>query len=166
MSSSLTAGEIVRLLDLAPLEGEGGFFRQTWLRPGADTDAPEATAILYLVTPESFSTLHRLDHDEMFHFHIGDPCLALSVAPDGEVTEATLGHDVAVGMRVQHLVPAGTWQATRLVEGGSWALLGTTMSPGFRWSGFELATRDTLRDLGVEGDARLQSLLAQDPDQD
>lgn len=165
MIKSIAANDVIRILDLAPLEGEGGYFRQTWVRSGRGDDRPDATAIFYLVTPESFSALHRLDHDEMFHFYLGDPCTSVMIAPDGTIDEATLGHDIATGMRVQHLVPAGTWQATKLIEGGSWALMGTTMSPGFHLSGFELATADTLRDLGYEGNARLRALLPTGEDQ-
>ena len=136
MPSPLTADEVIALLDLAPLAGEGGFFRQTYIRTGEVS----TTAIFYLVTPTSFSSLHRLDHDELFHVYLGDPCRMVSFR-DGETpTETILGSDLRAGQRIQHLVPAGTWQGTRLVEGGSWALLGTTMTPGFDPAGFEAPT--------------------------
>ncbi|HWV23677.1 MAG TPA: cupin domain-containing protein [Thermomicrobiales bacterium] len=160
MRESMSADEVIRLLDLVPLDGEGGFFRQTWSRPDDADGRPAATAIFYLITPNSYSALHRLDHDELFHFYLGDPCLSVTIAPDATVRETLLGHDIAAGMRVQHLVPAGSWQATRLVEGGSWALMGTTMSPGFHVSGFELATLETLRDLDLAGTPGLRALLA------
>ncbi len=150
MAGDLTAEAIIALLDLAPLAGEGGFFRQTWIRPAASPDpdaAPEATCIYYLITPDSFSALHRLRHDEIFHFYLGDPCVSTVVTADGSLQQTTLGHDLGAGMRVQHLVPGGAWQATRLVPGGRFALLGTTMSPGFHPSGFELAEAADLVDL-------------------
>lgn len=145
-SASLTAAEVIALLDLAPLEGEGGYFRQTYVR----TDEVSTTAIFYLVTPDSFSSLHRLDHDELFHMYLGDPCRMVTFR-DGEApTETILGHDLRAGQRLQHLVPAGTWQGTRLVEGGAWALLGTTMTPGFDPAGFEGASDALLDDLSPE----------------
>lgn len=146
MPSPLTADEVIALLDLAPLAGEGGFFRQTYIRTGEVS----TTAILYLVTPTSFSSLHRLDHDELFHVYLGDPCRMMTFR-DGETpAETILGNDLRAGQRIQHLVPAGTWQGTRLVEGGAWALLGTTMTPGFNPAGFEAAT-DALLD-GLSSD--------------
>ena len=163
MSHILTADEIIALLGLSPLEGEGGFFRQTWVRPappGRDTNAPEATAILYLVTPESFSALHRLRHDELFHFYLGDPCEQLVILPDGTVEEMVLGPDLRASMRVQRLVPAGAWQGTRLAPGGRFALLGTTMTPGFDPGGFELASPGDLADLEPSARARGAAFLA------
>jgi hypothetical protein len=41
-------------------------------------------------------------------------------------------------------VPAGSWQGTRLVAGGSFALFGTTMSPGFEFSDYQAANKDSL----------------------
>lgn len=163
MSHSLTADEIIALLGLSPLEGEGGFFRQTWVRPappGRGTGAPDATAILYLVTPASFSALHRLRDDELFHFYLGDPCEQVVIMPDGTAEQTILGPDLRGGMIVQRLVPAGAWQGTRLVPGGRFALLGTTMTPGFDPGGFELASREDLADLDPGVRARAEPFLA------
>jgi predicted cupin superfamily sugar epimerase len=163
MAGDLTADDIISLLDLAPLEGEGGFFRRTWIRPSvaASPEAgPEASCILYLITPGSFSALHRLRHDEMFHFYLGDPCRQTILTPDGSLQEAILGPDLREGMHVQHLVPGGSWQATRLREGGRFALLGTTMSPGFHESGFELARVEDLVDLDPDVRSAVAPLLA------
>ncbi len=139
-----TSEEIIRTLDLQPLPGEGGYFRQKWILPSPD-GRPAGTAIVYLVTPESFSTLHRLDADEVFHFYLGDPCEQIVIDPNGNLTTSTLGHDILAGHQVQTVVPGGSWQGTRLIEGGGWALLGTTMVPGYHQSGFEPGTADDLR---------------------
>jgi uncharacterized protein len=42
------------------------------------------------------------------------------------------------------VVPRGTWQGSRLKDGGTFALLGTTVSPGFEFADFELAKRELL----------------------
>ena len=47
-------------------------------------------------------------------------------------------------MRPQALVPRGVWQGSRLKAGGKFALLGTTVAPGFEFADFELANRETL----------------------
>lgn len=160
MQEPLTADDVIRRYALEPLKGEGGFFRRTWFRPAAEGDAPEASCIMYLITPESFSALHRLRYDEMFHFYLGDPCRTVMIAPDGGISDVLLGPDIVSGMQVQHLVPGGYWQATALAEGGDWALLGTTMSPGFHESGFELATPDVLRHLACEQRRMMDDLIA------
>ncbi|MGB3327879.1 MAG: cupin domain-containing protein [Thermomicrobiales bacterium] len=155
MSSSLTAAEVIALLDLAPLAGEGGLFRQTYVRTGEVS----TTAILYLVTPETFSSLHRLTHDELFHVYLGDPCRMVTFRDQEAPVETILGGDLRAGQQVQHLVPAGTWQGTRLVDGGAWALLGTTMTPGFDPDGFEPGHDDLLLGYSPEIVALLRPYL-------
>jgi predicted cupin superfamily sugar epimerase len=57
--------------------------------------------------------------------------------PNGADEEIVMGGDAVGGHRVQHVVPAGVWQAGELVPGGGWALFGCTMAPGFTPSCFE-----------------------------
>jgi predicted cupin superfamily sugar epimerase len=141
----LDAAMIIDMFQLEPLEGEGGYFRQTYFNGSAD--APDTTAIYYLITPQSFSSLHRLAFDELFHFYAGDPCQMIQIGANGALSEYQLGADFANGQRPQVVVPARSWQGTKLIEGGSWALIGTTMTPGFRPEIFELASLSDLDSL-------------------
>jgi predicted cupin superfamily sugar epimerase len=151
---NVTAEEIRRLLGLTPLAHEGGFFAETYRASeripagfgGIDpNDArPLATAIYYLLTPDTFSALHRLSGDELFHFYLGDPVEMLQLGPGGDARVIVFGTDLAAGMRPQVLAPRGVWQGTRLLPGGRVALLGTTMSPGFDPADFELGRREAL----------------------
>jgi len=137
-----------------PLGGEGGFFAETYrareivpsgaLGPDWTGDRPLATAIYYLLTPGTFSALHRLRSDEVFHFYLGDPVEMLQLTPDGGGRLVVMGADLPAGMRPQVVVPRGVWQGTRLIEGGTLALLGTTVAPGFDPEDFELGRREAL----------------------
>jgi len=73
---TLTAEAIIRMLDLRPHPAEGGYFREVYR---ADEIIPPAalparyggaraigTAIYYLLTPDTFSALHKLESDEAF----------------------------------------------------------------------------------------------------
>jgi len=135
----LTAARLIELLRLEPLPVEGGHFRQTWR-----SDA--GTAIYYLLSddPDSFSAMHRLPTDEIYHFYLGDPVEMLLLQADGRVEDVTLGPDVLKGEHVQFVVPHGAWQGSRLRDGGRFALLGTTMAPGFDPSGYEGGSRERL----------------------
>jgi uncharacterized protein len=53
------------------------------------------------------------------------------------VHEVTLGVDLAVGERPQHVVPAGQWQAAATT--GAFTLVSCIVTPGFEFTGFELA---------------------------
>jgi len=143
----LDADGVISLLDLRPHPMEGGDFRETWRSPvngdgGGSRSA--GTAIYYLVTPHSFSALHRLTVDEVFHFYVGDPVEMLQLSPDGEGRILWLGTDLEAGMRPQAVVPAGVWQGSRLAQGGRFALLGTTMAPGFDVGDYEAGDRAKL----------------------
>ena len=131
------AEDVIRLLGLAPLPVEGGWFRETWR-------SEHGTAIYYLLTPDTHSAIHRLPSVEVFHFYLGDRVEMLQLQPDGSAEVVRLGHDLDHGMRPQVIVPGGVWQGCRLVPGGAFALLGTTMAPGFDPSTFELGRRDDL----------------------
>lgn len=119
---------------------EGTFFVNTY-RSGERTAAggPVGTAMLglYCADPPSASRFHRLVFDEVWHFYRGDPMRLVLLHLDGTSEVVVLGHDLATGQRVQHVVRAGTWQAGELVPGGSWALFGATMAPGFVGDCFE-----------------------------
>lgn len=145
----MTADEVIRRFGLAPMEREGGWFVETWRAPetlpGADGRARSAgTAIYYLITPRSFSEMHRLPGAEVFHFYLGDPAEMLMLEPRGAGRVVTLGADLDAGMQLQVVVPGGVWQGTRLAPGGTWALLGTTMAPGFDPADYVRGDRATL----------------------
>jgi len=152
----ITAEEIVRMLKLAPLPVEGGLFRQTYRSeemieaaalPGRYAgDKSFCTAIYYLLTaePDSFSALHRLPTEEIYHFYLGDPVEMLVLHPDGKCETLLLGTDIRNGQKVQHVVPRETWQGSRLRSGGRLALMGTTMAPGFDAEDFVLGNREDL----------------------
>jgi predicted cupin superfamily sugar epimerase len=63
---------------------------------------------------------------------MGDPVEVLLLFQDGIGTVARVGTDLMGGMRPQLLIPGGTYDISRLVPGGRWALLGTT-----EWGGVE-----------------------------
>ncbi len=135
----LSARDIIGLLGLAPLEREGGYFVETYRGPRlSGTTRAASTAIYYLLTPEGFSALHRLPSDEIYHFYFGDPVELLQLRPDGTGTLCRLGPGLASGERPQWLVPAGVWQGSRLAAGGraGFALLGTTVAPGFQFEDY------------------------------
>lgn len=131
---------VAETFGLKPLPFEGGFYAETYRlgREGDETEGrPRATAILYLLVDGEHSRLHRLRHDEIYHFYAGDPVEVLLLHPDGTGRHLLMGCAVLAGERCQLVVPAGTWQACRLKASGRWALLGTTMTPGFAPEDFE-----------------------------
>ena len=131
------ADQIIAKLGLHP-HPEGGWYRQTWVGPelhiGTDTRA-SGTAILFLLKAGERSHWHRVDADEIWIWNAGAPLmlsLGETVARDIRMGPDVLGEDQA-----QAVVPAGHWQAARNL--GAWSLVTCTVSPGFRFEGFDLA---------------------------
>ncbi len=127
---------------------EGGSFRRTYTSTGtvklARGPRNIGSAIYYLLEPGTFSELHVLDSDEIFHFYLGDPVEMLQLYPDGGSAIFTLGPDLAADQHVQLIVPAGVWQGTRLIGDGKVALLGCTVTPGFDYTDYRNANFDDL----------------------
>lgn len=131
---------LVEFYGLAPLPREGGRFRRTWAGPERPDGRPEGSAIVMLLTaePGDFSALHRLPADEIWHFYRGDPLtLFLLAEGGGGARTVVLGPDVLGGQHVQFTVPAGTWMAAEVADGGAWTLFGCTMAPGFTFADYE-----------------------------
>ena len=146
----MTAEDVIRLLDLKPLPVEGGYFKETY-KTAESVSLPRykgaramGTAIYFLLTPETFSEMHRLQSDEVFHFYLGDPVEMLQLYPDGGGRQIVLGTDIAGGEWPQVVVPGGVWQGSRLIPGGKLALLGCTVSPGFEYEDYESGQREDL----------------------
>ena len=149
-----SAKEIQELLKLKPLPIEGGYFAETYrskftlsqrsLPSGYFGERALSTAIYYMLTPDTFSAMHRLKGDEVYHFYLGDPTEMLILTPDGTGETLLMGQDIVSGMRLQHVVPGGVWQGSHLAPGGKFALLGTTMAPGFDPADFESGAREEL----------------------
>ena len=129
----MTAEAIIAKLGLQP-HPEGGWYRQTWVGPEVQGRA-SGTAILFLLKAGERSHWHRVDADEIWLWHAGAP-LVLSMGTDA-AEDVRLGPDVLGGEVVQAVVPAGCWQAAWST--GAWTLVSCTVSPGFRFEGFELA---------------------------
>lgn len=146
-----TAEQLIDKLNLRPLPVEGGLFAQTWrgiVQAQQAGAKPAGTATYAMLTDhsDSFSAMHRLPTDEIWHFYLGDPIDMLCLEPDRQVRRVTLGQDVLAGQLVQAIVPAGTWMGARLAAGGRYALFGNTMAPGFTEGDYEGATAQLAKD--------------------
>ncbi len=150
----MTAKQLITRLGLKPLKREGGYYFETF-RSGEKLAAPNlperygtdrclSTAIYYLLTSETRSEIHRVFSDEVFHFYLGDPVQMLHLNPNGSSNIFFLGNNITSGQRPQVVVPAEVWQGCKLVEGGEFALMGTTVAPGYEPADYEHGNRNEL----------------------
>ena len=132
--------KLIERFGMTPLPVEGTLFAETYKSDAtAPSGGPAGTAGvgLFCDEPPSRSLFHRLAFDEVWHFYAGDPLRLVLLHPDGSDEEVVMGRSVLAGGTVQHVVPAGVWQAGELVPGGTWALYCCTMAPGFTPDCFE-----------------------------
>jgi hypothetical protein len=151
----MNAAEVKKILGLEPHPREGGWYVRTYKaeeRIAAEAfadgcyDGPRhtGTAIYYLLERETFSEMHRLRSDEIFHFYAGDAVEMLQLEEQGSGRIVRIGNRLAEGERPQVVVRRGVWQGSRLAPGGEWALLGCTVSPGFEFEDYEAGSRTEL----------------------
>jgi predicted cupin superfamily sugar epimerase len=171
-----TAAQMAASLGLEP-HPEGGHYLETYR--AAQTlhtprgERPASTAILFLITEESVSRLHRLSSDELWVFQGGLPLEIVTIAPDGGLRRRVLGDleeivrsrepgqepagespvslpEGSLDWLPQALVPAGSWQGARLAGGPhlpaehAWALVSCVVTPGFDFADFEMGEREAL----------------------
>ena len=129
----MDAAYLIKHLGLEP-HPEGGWFKETW-REESEGRA-SGTAIYFLLEEHQSSHWHRVDATEIWHYYAGSS-LILDIHDGDALTSLRLGKDIAAGEAPQGIVPARAWQRAKPVDGC--VLVGCTVSPGFEFSGFELA---------------------------
>lgn len=130
-----TASKIINVLGMRP-HPEGGWYAETFRDDAKVEGRSVGTAIYYLLEAGERSHWHRVDASEIWHFYAGAP-LRLGIADGGSVDWRVLGTDLEQGHRPQIIIPAHAWQSAEST--GDWTLVGCTVSPGFEFSGFEMA---------------------------
>lgn len=149
--------ELIKELELEP-HPEGGYYKEMYrsrLQVASENNAgmSASTAIYYLLGIQDFSHFHRLGMDEALHHYAG---LTLSIAVlDSEKPEqyyiVKLGGNVSAGERPFFVIPSDHWfslfispQDVQNATDTDYALVGTTVAPGFDYRYFELGQRDNL----------------------
>lgn len=145
-----TVACLIEQHQLEPLKPEGGYFRRSFYSSAAVvapyTSEPRraGNAIIYLMTEDEFSRIHRLPMDEVWHFYEGGPAeiFEFDAAVEGDCRITTLGR--APGQLLQYTVSAGTWFAAAPQRGSGHSLVGCTPFPAFEYKDFELGIPEQL----------------------
>ncbi len=134
--------KVIKKLKLKPLKPEGGLFSETYRsKEKIEIDGKKrnlSTAIYYLLRKGESCKIHRLKSDEIYHFYLGDPVNLYLFYPDGTSQKKVLGTNILKGEVPQVVVPKMTFQKAKLKRGGKFALMGTTVSPGFDIEDFDM----------------------------
>ncbi len=133
---------------------EGGYYKETYrsnvaidkqaLPKGFGGTRNSSTAIYFLLEEGNFSAFHRIKSDECWHFYSGQTLLIYVLESSGNFYTIKLGNDTANGEVFQAMVPANSWFASEPAPTSSYCFVGCTVSPGFDFEDFELATASAL----------------------
>jgi uncharacterized protein len=100
-----------------------------------------ATSIYFLLKGNEFSSFHRLQSDETWHFYEGATLELFVIGKDGALHRILLGRNPDAGETHQTTIGHNHWFAARVTDPAGYALVGCTVSPGFHFDDFELADR-------------------------
>jgi uncharacterized protein len=101
-------------------------------------------SIYYFLETPGCSVMHRVTGDMLYHFYAGDPVQMLLLPPKGGAEVAIFGNNLALWQNPMKVIPGGTWLGSRLTDGGTWALMGVSMAPGFDPVDYAIGDRDEL----------------------
>lgn len=143
------AATYIQDLNLQP-HPEGGYYKETY-RAETVVDVIEfdgvrniSTAIYFLLEGNNKSHFHRIKSDELWFYHDG-ASLEIFVLSKTETILLRLGKNIANGEVLQAVVPANTWFASKVKNNEGFVLVSCTVSPGFSFEDFEMATKDDLK---------------------
>ena len=170
--------ELIEILELEPLTGEGGLWKKSCFSDetlpggaiaGYPIDRPLYGAIYYLLTPETFSCMHRLTTDEIWYHHSGPAVRLLLIHEDGTSEVKLLGQDILRGERPQIRVLRGTWQGVAMdpesrrqyaeSDDEIFTFMSTSMAPEYLACDYEAGTFDELKQFVDEENLELLEFL-------
>ncbi len=139
--------EIIQKLQLKP-HPEGGFYKETYqseykINTSNGKNRHVSTAIYYLLENGDKSLLHRLESDELWFFHHGNPLEVFTIL-EGEVNSITLGNNIEKGEHPQAIIPAKTWFGAKIKNDNGHSLVSCVVAPGFDYADFQLAKKEDL----------------------
>ncbi len=148
-----TANYVIKKLKLTK-HPEGGYFKEMYrseeIMPGNalpkryNGERNFATSIFFLLKGNEFSSFHKIQSDETWHFYEGSTLELYILNEKSGINRYLLGRDLDNGEKLQVTVPRNHWFGARVADSESFALLGCTVAPGFHFDDFELADRKTL----------------------
>lgn len=133
---------------------EGGYYKEVYrsdekidhtaLPKRYSGDRSYSTSIYFLLKSDDFSSFHRIESDETWHFYHGSALDLFVIDNTGTLVRHQLGSRPESGELLQLTIKRNQWFGGRVIDKNSYSLLGCTVAPGFDFDDFELAERRQL----------------------
>ncbi|MFC6645780.1 cupin domain-containing protein [Granulicella cerasi] len=137
VSPASRAEQIIQALDLRPQTREGGLrgvIGRTMPETLIDGKAMAVQSRNYdmLTSALPIRYLHRLESEETHILVEGGPVEVFVICPSGRTERDVMGRDYGPVEDAVVPVPAGCWQAAKLLPGAEFALMVSTQAPEWR----------------------------------
>lgn len=130
---------------------EGGYFRETYRSQRSTNNRSFVTSIYYLLDGNDFSSFHKIDADEIWHFYYGSSLTLFIINErNPRLTRKVLGNNYKKKDSLEILIESDNWLAAQVNNKLSYSLVGCTVIPGFEFEHYELGDRDKLLSLFPE----------------
>ncbi len=143
---------LIDSLELSP-HPEGGYYKEVYRSP-TTVHSPRAgenrkalTDIYFLLLSGQVSRLHRVLHDEIWHFYEGAPLLLMEIEAEGFKLQEVRLESCGSQPRYKHCIRGGNWQAA--YSTGEYSLVGCTVAPGFDFADFEFLSENAAQKAAV-----------------
>lgn len=142
------ARDIIKKLKLRP-HPEGGYYKEVYRSdmqlqsPAANAKRNALTCIYFLLEKGQVSRFHRVKHDEVWNFYLGDPLRLIELS-------ATNKKIIRLGQTqnppcFQHTIQANNWQAAETT--GEYSLVGCSVAPAFDFDDFSFMDEQEQQEL-------------------
>ncbi len=128
---------------------EGGYYREVYrsgeiilgehLPKRFKSSRNFSTSIYFLLEGKQFSAFHLLQSDETWHYYDGCDVRIYIISQNGKLSERKIGRGEDCIFQIT--IGNNNWFAAELVNKKSFALVGCTVSPGFKYEDFTIGKR-------------------------
>ncbi len=144
----MTAEQIIEELNLVK-HPEGGFYKETYrskesIKTADNKIRSTGTAIYYLLKGADKSHFHKINSDEIWLLHSGEPLEIYMITNNGEIKIKILGNNLNLNEEPQVLIPANTWFAAKIKNDIGYAFVSCVVTPGFDFEDFILGNTSEL----------------------
>lgn len=145
---------IINNLDLKS-HPEGGYFKEIYrseeliniegLPERYSSSRAYMTSIYFLLKNGQISKFHKLNSDEIWYYHSGNPVKSHTILPDGSYSERVLGPGLNNNQKLQLLFPKNSWFAAEvIIDKFDYSLFGCAVAPGFEFEDFIIGKQKNL----------------------
>ncbi len=147
---AINADYLIKSLNLIK-HPEGGYFSEVYRSDEAiqKDHLPEryndkrcfSTSIYFLLESDDYSSFHKVNSDEIWHFYSGTPLTLYVINDNGDLKKIVLGSNPENEESFFALIKNGQWFAAKTNQPDSFSLVGCTVAPGFDFDDFKLGDR-------------------------